>query len=188
MRRFHLLFLTILISFFRLSAIEPEIHFPEISSIENLNLIQSKAADYLYDACFDVYYEGAERINVRIEEEDNPKIRLQTFTGEKYCQATVANLTKGYYASLEISVKNEAGTVKRNIEIKAEDTYNVKDNLNSVDDIISSTTIIDIYNLQGIRLVTAADEEFIATLNAGIYIIVYRDENRIIHTEKRQVK
>ncbi len=154
---------------------------PKIMYVADIRKIPN-ANDGHYDLYFTVCYYGDNHIVVVKEEESNSILRTQLVYEPFLAHVRVENASYGYWAWVDITVKNDYGQDTYTIELPAEETYYMA----SVPIYLSTDNyIVDVYDISGKRILTGICERELANLQNGLYILEYRNSNgERVRTEK----
>ncbi|MBD5287017.1 MAG: hypothetical protein HDS27_05760 [Bacteroides sp.] len=130
--------------------------------------------NYNFSLDFNVNYTGADKIDIRIEEEYDYNMLVLTIEEPIIAHVTTGLISGLYYSWVTISASNRYGTIRKTLEFPPLfDTVNNNHSSTSIDEIsyVDADPLIQVFNLQGHLMYEGVASDFHETsVTPGLYM------------------
>lgn len=166
---------------------------PVITAINITNIVRHDEA-YAIDVYYEVFYTGADKIIVSVEEEYGARIKEWVFYEPFGVSGVAPNISSLHGAWIDFTAENEYGKTVKTVEFAPGGVLVLTDPIISgVHELPYSANTevyrMEVYGIGGAFVATIRDSAQLFELPAGVYIVKYYDSgNRCIKVSKTLVR
>ena len=151
--------------------------------ILNVQFVSRNYSDnqLFYDLYYNVEYCGSDYIEIEVESEYNPLLRVNRFSEPFLAHAVSRSIPVDYDSWIYIKAKNKYGSATKTISLPA--GWSMENEILKIEEAEKSRRI-NVYDAFGFYVMTIEAENELSRLQNGMYILNYIEDNQIVGISK----